>query len=1208
MKNLILALTLTASAWAQQVVVRPILAKGQSGDQNTVYLSIPLPYGPTTDAPVYLYVDNEVQSIIGAMTADDQFYVVRGILGTTKIQHVAGSKGFVGKPNQFVTTDKVGSCDPNSSQYINYTDQTYFICTAGTWVPYSTNAGGGGGGSSVGPVGSIQTAAGSGLFGYLANPLPVVDGGTGSMNPPGVTGTSGITCTGTFPSQTCALTGAPTVFAGTFIQDIPTGTLNGTNPTFGLSQTPNSGLINLYRNGIKQRNTVDYTLTGTTITFLGVPGPTGAIPNANDVIEADYLYGTGGGGGGGGINAITINGGAVPPNALLGTNSAMQPVDLGAAVLNSGGKAVLRDNQNALDVGNISSAISACGISTPCPVFMPPSYTQSDPVPGTSASNWFDGLPPSPITTSANISFLDQRWGGNTPVALNCPGYGQGAHWCNQWQYDYINPTNLRVFDNVGPLVIVSSFMDGGRNDAGMGLKTTDKLNEQGPTFTGNCWTPGQCIGNSVSINKYSLGDALITSHFMHTWGGPNADSDEANEIGDNEAFAGGDEPTGTVSSYTFPLLTASAWTHGQGHQGAGRFIIKENAGTVTTGTVVGINSPGNGPTVVAGTGTGWTASTVIGTLGTNVIPPVGTSGVATVTPTFSTGSIAGITTSSLVCVGGSANFEMVIPSAVSGGTFTATFRKVHMAADFIGVGGNPGCGFVYSLDFENASNSNSHTISRVQNIDGTLHNVIPILYVSDATHLSLWYSTSGHWDVWQFLMTSTMNTYTAWRGAELTTVQYQGSVGNTMTLGPNNVGFTGGDTFGVPAYFAKRLDFGFNILESYLPDSAFISGGFNIAYNKPMGGNNVLFGLSNNTDPILYTGPFGLVQPAGITESGPTKWGLNLDTKPAYWVLGVGCPSGLSTDPAVLAALPCNASVDVLHMSNGDAGRTGLDHLYYSEAAGTENWSFSTGNGTGAQYFFYPNVFQISAGGSIELEGPTSSQSALLIHGTPNEGVHIDNAPLLWGYREGCPVAGCSSTVAVIAAANSTYYDFLDYDETGLQWKISTANNSLFYAFGGTGLQMPVQVSLPTCDIGSLGRYSNVGYLTSASTLQYCTIQSDGMYHWVNPGMTIENLAYSATPTLNPMIQTSRINLTGNVSSWTLSVAGLGDGQKKTIMWCQDTTGGRTVSAAPSDVKGFTAITNTTANTCAIQTFTFSFLTDNEWIADGLGIQGVAY
>lgn len=66
--------------------------------------------------------------------------------------------------------------------------------------------------------------------------------------------------------------------------ETPSGTINGTNPTFTIAQVPNpSGSLLLTRNGQVMVSGEGYTLAGRIITFL-----TGFIPTTDDVLRAWY--------------------------------------------------------------------------------------------------------------------------------------------------------------------------------------------------------------------------------------------------------------------------------------------------------------------------------------------------------------------------------------------------------------------------------------------------------------------------------------------------------------------------------------------------------------------------------------------------------------------------------------------------------------------------------------------------------------------------------------------------------------------------------------------------------------------------------------------------------------------------------------------------------------------------------------------------------
>ena len=67
--------------------------------------------------------------------------------------------------------------------------------------------------------------------------------------------------------------------------ETPTGTINGSNVTFTLANTPTSGSVQLFLNGARQESgaTRDYTISGLTITFVSAP-------LTNSRMLADYRY------------------------------------------------------------------------------------------------------------------------------------------------------------------------------------------------------------------------------------------------------------------------------------------------------------------------------------------------------------------------------------------------------------------------------------------------------------------------------------------------------------------------------------------------------------------------------------------------------------------------------------------------------------------------------------------------------------------------------------------------------------------------------------------------------------------------------------------------------------------------------------------------------------------------------------------------------
>ena len=57
-----------------------------------------------------------------------------------------------------------------------------------------------------------------------------------------------------------------------WVDETPSGTINGSNTAFTLSQTPNENeSVNLYLDGLKLTAGVDYTLSGSSITMTTAP-------------------------------------------------------------------------------------------------------------------------------------------------------------------------------------------------------------------------------------------------------------------------------------------------------------------------------------------------------------------------------------------------------------------------------------------------------------------------------------------------------------------------------------------------------------------------------------------------------------------------------------------------------------------------------------------------------------------------------------------------------------------------------------------------------------------------------------------------------------------------------------------------------------------------------------------------------------------------
>ncbi len=93
-------------------------------------------------------------------------------------------------------------------------------------------------------------------------------------------------------SGPCGTGGAGPLFSD---REVPGGTVDGSNTTFTLANAPSpAASLELFRNGLEQNPSADYTLTGSTVQFLS-----GAIPQPGDTLLAWYRLPAGGSGGGG---------------------------------------------------------------------------------------------------------------------------------------------------------------------------------------------------------------------------------------------------------------------------------------------------------------------------------------------------------------------------------------------------------------------------------------------------------------------------------------------------------------------------------------------------------------------------------------------------------------------------------------------------------------------------------------------------------------------------------------------------------------------------------------------------------------------------------------------------------------------------------------------------------------------------------------------
>lgn len=93
--------------------------------------------------------------------------------------------------------------------------------------------------------------------------------------------------------------------------EVPSGTPNGTVTVFTLTNTPSpAASLEVYRNGVLQRQGVDYTVSGTSITFAS-----GSIPQTGDLLQSFYRIS-------GAATLVSFADAETPSGAINGTNLA----------------------------------------------------------------------------------------------------------------------------------------------------------------------------------------------------------------------------------------------------------------------------------------------------------------------------------------------------------------------------------------------------------------------------------------------------------------------------------------------------------------------------------------------------------------------------------------------------------------------------------------------------------------------------------------------------------------------------------------------------------------------------------------------------------------------------------------------------------------------------------------------------------------------
>jgi hypothetical protein len=654
--------------------------------------------------------------------------------------------------------------------------------------------------------------------------------------------------------------------------------------------------------------------------------------------------------------------------SIPGTNGAasINFTASGAGAVTRTVAAVLADTSLATNYGTtsgIAQSIAACG-SSPCAITVPASDPTTEAVPGNVGVG---ALSPAAATTPGTISIIDQRYGDyRTWVNPRGNGYPSGNTRYPLSYTENVTEAGGHTGTNFGIVSYNQFNLDGGANYIFGSPLQINKANYLQKYNQMSSYTPGQHISESHFNFNYSVGDALNEGNYQYCWGGINSGGDEGCEDSNHVVIQGYVEYRGAVSggATTGSQSVTVAPTQGASTQGVGRWLVDETTGVITAGTISAISAAPASISVITGSGTSWAVSTVAASLGTNVAV-----GVATVTPgSFTIGSIAGISTSTNVCVWDNAGFEMVRPTAVGGGTFTASFTYPHVSTSNIAVGGL--CGFFYGADIDQVTNSTFAGVLDI-GLTGTIHYLWPVVASTSSTSAQVWASAQGNYQQLPSLTqwSGANPNYHMYPGAVVTSVVQNGGLSNTLTLSGNSAAWTIGDLVFEAEYPAEHLSQGHNFVQKVFPAIGAAASTFRI--DEMFGiwnGNDHYHFVVNGTPISMYTSNGGTLAPPIYdfvfgAFNYKDNWQYAPPTVSLFGCPAAGCDTGATT---------------VFRFTNG----SGSDYMQYNQTL--HGWIFSAGNGVYNYDFLDAGIFQApTVTATVAISGPTVAATTTLTAGT---------------------------------------------------------------------------------------------------------------------------------------------------------------------------------------------------------------------------------
>ncbi|HEX6773853.1 MAG TPA: hypothetical protein VF126_17590, partial [Acidobacteriaceae bacterium] len=339
--------------------------------------------------------------------------------------------------------------------------------------------------------------------------------------------------------------------------------------------------------------------------------------------------------------------------------------------------------------------------------------------------------------------------------------------------------------------------------------------------------------------------------------------------------------------------------------------------------------------------------------------------------------------------------------------------------------------------------------------------------------------------------------------------------------------------------------------------------------------------------------GLVGIVQP-GAQGIGDVYENFRVDFARTYGIYATA--ANLNFNGGIIDGSCTATNAATINTGQNRASFAGTCQQFYSVTGAANqitNTRFLDNNGFGPTYktadMLLENTSAIGTIGSFQYINSEGLKSgAYITPQNPNFQNVTGPKPSIAGFN----------AISPVDASPITYTGFLnvevgqDFYIYGGNANVTIANNSYIKTCTGANINLGsvagVVLHFRYTGVGSAGLFGlpvAVAQVCSSSPAQPTIASSD-------------TVTFSATPIFSTATRSSYIQLTGNVTSFTLGTGT--DGQEKTLTFCQNATGGYTVTA-PANVRGFMAV-GTAATKCSSQHFTYS-AAQAAWLADSAGV-----